>query len=77
MVHVCPNNCFAVLDLEAAVCGPGLPICNFELEIWIGMIICRGKLFTFPYSGHNGVPCITDGVVPHISNKPLGWNILG
>eukprot|EP00983_Pelagomonas_calceolata_P062185 1147162-Pelagomonas_calceolata.AAC.1 len=38
MVHASPNNCLAVLDLATAVCvSPGLPICNFELEVWIGL----------------------------------------
>eukprot|EP00983_Pelagomonas_calceolata_P010913 353282-Pelagomonas_calceolata.AAC.1 len=37
MVHACPNNCLAVLDLAAVVCvSPGLPIYNFEVEVHIG-----------------------------------------
>eukprot|EP00983_Pelagomonas_calceolata_P029422 921871-Pelagomonas_calceolata.AAC.2 len=37
-----------------------------------------GKFFTFPHPGHYGVPCIKDGVVAHIFNKPLGFcNIPG
>eukprot|EP00983_Pelagomonas_calceolata_P080300 1155097-Pelagomonas_calceolata.AAC.2 len=59
MVHACTYNCLAVLSLAAAVCvDPGFPICNFELE---------GELFAFPYSGHNGVPRITDGKYPWLN----------
>eukprot|EP00983_Pelagomonas_calceolata_P125256 1161194-Pelagomonas_calceolata.AAC.2 len=47
MVHACPYDCLAVLNLAAAVCvGPGLPICNFELELWIGLTRNRGVMST-------------------------------
>eukprot|EP00983_Pelagomonas_calceolata_P023699 746100-Pelagomonas_calceolata.AAC.1 len=33
-----PYNCLAVLDLATAVClGPRLPICNFKLEVGMGL----------------------------------------
>eukprot|EP00983_Pelagomonas_calceolata_P012768 408371-Pelagomonas_calceolata.AAC.2 len=45
MVHACPNNCLAVLSLAAAVyVSSGLPICNFELEVPIGLTRSRGSM---------------------------------
>eukprot|EP00983_Pelagomonas_calceolata_P014709 467110-Pelagomonas_calceolata.AAC.1 len=38
MGHACPKNCLVVLNLAATVCvGPGLSICKFELEVWLGL----------------------------------------
>eukprot|EP00983_Pelagomonas_calceolata_P131311 1161764-Pelagomonas_calceolata.AAC.2 len=34
---------------------------------------CPGGVVTFPYPVHNSKPCITDGVIPHIFNKPHAW----
>eukprot|EP00983_Pelagomonas_calceolata_P078811 1154387-Pelagomonas_calceolata.AAC.2 len=37
MVHACPYNSFAILNLVAAIrVSPGLPICKFELSVWVG-----------------------------------------
>eukprot|EP00983_Pelagomonas_calceolata_P065478 1148604-Pelagomonas_calceolata.AAC.4 len=38
MAHTCPYNCLAVLDLATAVCvGPRPQICNFKLEVGMGL----------------------------------------
>eukprot|EP00983_Pelagomonas_calceolata_P038707 1136885-Pelagomonas_calceolata.AAC.3 len=57
MVHTCPYNCVAVLDLANAVCvSPRPPTCNLKLEVGMGLARSfDGEFFTTPYPEHHSM----------------------